>query len=292
MASSVDEIFVSRSVLLNNGKPTMDRKYTIRGVDTEQAALNALVGSSLCPESLSLTFGGNNFTVPRQRLEIREVSSVRREGDSSPAKDHIWEASARYTVEGTGSSTEWTDPPEIRWSFSFYTESFLQKVAFDATRYGNSGPNCGDKINVVLRNGENIVEGVSVMVPFGILRGTKTYANSQWANVINNAKSRICKVNSTSFSAGGVTFLAGELLMTGAEARQNSQGGVDVEYQFLYSPNSSGSMDGISYQKSGWDVLWAYFEKTMDYDVGLSMPKAASVYVDRVYDTASFSGIF
>lgn len=288
----VNEVFVSRSLVLNNGKPTIDRNYVILGVDTEQAALDALIGSSLCPDSLPLTFDGTSFTIPRQRIEVGEAASGRVEGDPTPAKKHIWEAKARYTIEGTGTSTEWTDPPEIRWSFSFYTESFLQKVAFDTARFGNGGPDCGDKINVVNRNGENTVEGVSIMVPFGILRGTKTYSNDRWTAVIDNAKSRICKVNSTAFSAGGVTFQAGELLMTGAEARQNSSGGVDVEYQFLYSPNTGGTIDGIYYDKAGWDLLWVYFDKEMNYDVGMDMPKAASIYVNRVYDTIDFGDIF
>lgn len=88
-----------------------------------------------------------------------------------------------------------------------------------------------------------------------------------------------------------MSFGAGELLFVGATVRELSDGNIEGEFQFLYSPSSSGDVDGISYNKSGWDYLWVYSAPEVDDSYWISS-KAGAVFVATVYESTEFDSLF
>lgn len=287
MADEVYEVFSSRTLTVENGKPNELREYVIRGPETEQTALDAMYAHADCPLTLSLTVPDEDgvdktYTLRRSRAEVREFKTNGRFG---------WNGTVRYSVRSSSSGITWTQAPDIRWSFSMHTDTVIAKLALGAQRrYGNGGNDCGQNINVVNRDGFDDIQGVPVLVPSGVLRGAKTYTGQKWNTIVARAKNLMCKVNNASFSAGDMTFGDGELLMAGAEARLDSERNVEVEFQFLYSPNTSGSTEGISWHKAGWEAFWPY--TTIEIDNGNRLQRIGSIYVAPVYETASFVGLF
>lgn len=291
--AQINEVFAKRSVSIDGTAPTATREYHISGVDTEQAALDILRASALCPDEIELDWAPEDdaaqvtYTLTRQRVEVEEV--VTPEDPDS----FLWHGLARYTLvdsNSTGGNIEWTQPPKIRWQMDFGTDTVIQKIALAQTRFGTGGPDCGKRLSVVNREGRDSVEGIPVLVPTGILRGTQTYTASAWNNILTTAKDHIGKVNASTFNADGMTFQPYELLFVGATVRQNSDGSIDGEFQFLYSPGVSGETDGIDWSKAGWDALWAYYSVALDGN--WQIEKALSVYVATVYQASNFGNLF
>lgn len=291
----VNEVELSRTVQVDDYQPTITREYYIHGVSTEQEAINALLSSGLCPATMSIAIpDADNQTVPQTLQRLRyEVEDYATPG---AAENYTWRGMARYSVPGGttgggGSGIIVTQPPEVRWSFSMYTDSATQRYAmFGQTKYGSSAPDFGSLLNVINLDGRNHSEGAPVLVSSGMLRGSKTFTASGWNAVVSRARDSMCKVNSAAFNAGGMTFAAGELLMVGAEVRPDSEGNIEVEFQFLFSPNAIGTTDGISWSKDGWQYIWFYSVPDRQGDsIG---EKVKGVYVADVYYGANFGDLF
>lgn len=291
----VNEVELSRTVQVDDYQPTITREYHIHGVGTEQEAINALLASGLCPATLSITIpdaDGQNVaqTLSRLRYEVTDYATP------GNAENFVWSATARYSVPGGttgggGSGIIVTRPPEVRWFFSMYTDSATQRFAmFGQTKYGSGAPDFGSQLNVVNLDGRNHSEGAPVLVSSGMLKGSKTFTASAWNTVVSRARSSMCKINTSAFDAGGMTFAAGELLMVGAEVRPDSEGNVEVEFQFLFSPSASGTIDGIAWAKDGWQYIWFY--SVPDRQDGSTGEKVKGVYVANVYQGANFGDLF
>lgn len=88
-----------------------------------------------------------------------------------------------------------------------------------------------------------------------------------------------------------MTFGPGELLMIGAESRMDSSRNVEVEFQFLYSPSSTGAIDGISYIKGGWQYLWVYSKAAIQGN-GEATKILKTIYVADIYESTNFGNLF
>lgn len=293
--AEVNEFYAKRTLLIDGASPYATREYVIKGVDAEQAALDAMLASGFCPATVTVTFpdedgGTTTQTLSRTRMEVEEIVTP-----PTPA-DYHWRGTVRYSLPTAasgsgGTSITWTQAPDIRWTFSMYTESTTQKVAlFGQTKFG-SGPDVGSLICATTHEGiPGEPEGAPVLVPAGVLRGSKTFTASAWNTVVSRAKACMCHVNSGGFSAAGLNFNAGELLMVGSEARMDSDRNVEVEFQFLYQPNSSGEIDGIGYHKGGWQYLWAC---TNVVNTASGPARAVKgLYAATMYDSADFGDFF
>jgi hypothetical protein len=84
-------------------------------------------------------------------------------------------------------------------------------------------------------------------------------------------------------------FAQGELLFTGAEFRQSSNGETTVNFKFSASPNrtglSFGTITGVA--KKGHEYLWIDYEAWESGGFVIRRPRG--VYVERVYEEGNFA---
>ncbi|NJL31873.1 MAG: hypothetical protein HC898_09710 [Phycisphaerales bacterium] len=152
-------------------------------------------------------------------------------------------------------------------------------------------PTSGGAIGVTDASGG--VEGVDITVPVYQFSETHYLPASQVTQSYKAALFQLTgKVNSDSFRG----LAAGECLFLGASGSRRGTGPDDdweITFRFAGSPNRTnltlGSITGID--KKGWEYLWVRYADAEDTASKTLVKQPVAVYIEKVYQEASFSGL-
>jgi len=248
---------------------SVDLRYIITGTSSDVDAKAAL--ASTAPD----TYDG----LVRQSRHIVPI------GD--PTDTLLWEGVARYgrndpTPPDTGESTFAFDTGG---GTQHITQS-LQTVSTYAAP-GLSAPDFGGAIGAT----QDAVEGVDITVP--VYNFSERHYITP-ATVTTAYKLGLFgatgKVNDAAFRG----FAAGEVLFVGASGtRRGTNANDDWEIAFNFAASSNrtgivvGEVTGIS--KKGWEYMWVRYVDAEDATAKALVKRPAAVYIEKVYDSASFS---
>jgi hypothetical protein len=133
------------------------------------------------------------------------------------------------------------------------------------------------------------IDGVDIIAPafqFGFTKYVSfaTVNNAYKANLANLTG----KTNSDTFEG----FAAGEVLFLGASGTvRGNDADWEISFSFSQQPNRTnitvGDISGIS--KKGWEYLWVRSRTVTRNELTVQEPVA--VYVEKVYDSASFASL-
>jgi hypothetical protein len=134
-------------------------------------------------------------------------------------------------------------------------------------------------------------EGTDIQVPVFTWRETIVRSDA----LINNAyfgQLMQCAANPVNI-VGYRGFAPGEVLYMGASGSKKVIGKMSISHSFGASPNRTGLSVGMigGITKSGWDYMWATYEKNTDPDSHAIVETPRGVYVDRVYGRSNFSSL-
>lgn len=221
----------------------------------------------------------------------------------------LWEVEANYQTLGGGVQPAGDggggggggggQPPPIGviTNITFDTTGGTQHItsALGEKRYGTDAPDMRKAINVT----EDSVDGCDITVPVfewseeyeipgGRLTAAYLKAVADLTGTVNDAEFR--------------TFPKGEVLFLGTTGSQTfnpntqtySEASVaKIAYRFARSKNKTGqtepAVDGIGagYDKEGWEYLWIHYDKDVQGNSPLAVPKW--IYVDKVYEYGNFT---
>ena len=83
------------------------------------------------------------------------------------------------------------------------------------------------------------------------------------------------------------------MLFLGGNGQQGIHSDPTWDYEFVRLPNITGQTIGeiLSVAKKGHEYLWVLFEEEADPAAKAVVKRPKAVYVERVYQTASFSAL-
>jgi hypothetical protein len=214
---------------------------------------------------------------------VRQSLGIEPEWVDTNALDGRWLVTVRY-----GSSTE--DPPTGDSTFSFDTgggtQHITQSLQTIAKYPAGSAPDFKGAIGVTHDN----VEGVDITVPVYQFSETHYLADAVVTPAYRGTLFQITgKVNSGSFRG----LAPGECLFLGASGSKRGQGDWEITFRFAGSPNVTGltvgPIGGIN--KKGWEYMWVRYADSEDDDAKVLVKKPVAVYIEKVYESASFAGL-
>jgi hypothetical protein len=198
-----------------------------------------------------------------------------------------WRVEVRYvefpplTFPSTGES-----------SFSFDTGGGTQHILVSKETVGADAldgyaTNQHQAINVKTTGKNVTVDGCDITVPVYTFSETHYIDDDDVTQAYKITLFNLTgKVNSDAFRG----FAAGEVLFLGASGSQRGSGDWEITFKFAASPNQAAVTIGtLSVAKRGWDYLWVRFAP--DIDTNRVVAKPVEVFVERVYDYASFAGL-
>lgn len=214
---------------------------------------------------------------------VRQSLGIEPEWVDTNALDGRWLVTVRY-----GSSIE--DPPTGDSTFSFDTgggtQHITQSLQTIAKYPAGTSPDFKGAIGVTHDN----VEGVDITVPVYQFSETHYLADAVVTPAYRGTLFQITgKVNSGSFRG----LAPGECLFLGASGSKRGQGDWEITFRFAGSPNVTGltvgPIGGIN--KKGWEYMWVRYADSEDDDAKVLVKKPVAVYIEKVYESASFTGL-
>ena len=155
-------------------------------------------------------------------------------------------------------------------------------------------------INVSKTGPGGTVSGIDIIVPVFNFTVTKVFAGDALPNIANIVQ-LTGTVNNAAFTVKdtktGMTLLnqANTCLYNGCNfGAARGDGGVEFAYSFSSLPNRTNITDipGITIgSKRAWDYLWSLYQDRKSSDGKVVLQRPTNVYVMRVYEYASFSGL-
>jgi hypothetical protein len=260
---SIDETAESRETDFDliGGRKSFNRIAIVTGYTQAEDAAQAAIDLPSTPFPLTIAASG---VLPAMQMVTAKAK---------PLTPNAWEivfgyesrAIDLYTYSGTSQGKSQT-----------ITQSY------GTTIYGSGAANYGSAINV----DQNGVKGVEIGIPGLEFSIEKTMAKNvlSFAYVLTLVNLTY-KTNNAAFR----DFAQGELLFTGAEFRQSSNGETTVNFKFSASPNrtglSFGTITGVA--KKGHEYLWIDYEAWESGGYVIRRPRG--VYVERVYEEGNFA---
>ncbi len=253
---------------LTDGR-SAELSYRITGTADEAAAVTAL--KTATPLAL--------YGMKRQPVAVEPVHI-----DTTNPDSCIWTGTVAYAPIERG------EPPATGESvFNFDTGGGTQHITQSLQtvgRYPSSAPDFNGAIGVTHDN----VEGVDITVPVYTFSETHYLPASQ---VTSSYKMTLFgltgKVNSSSFKG----LAAGECLFLGASGSRRGADDWEITFRFAGSPNRSGltvgPVSGIG--KKGWEYLWVRYADAEDESGHTLVKRPVAAYVERVYESGSFSAL-
>ena len=250
--------------------------YVVSDVANEDEALSAVKATA----GSSLSIGGG-ASAPLARIEIDErvnartfrVKAVYEKPQTTSSSSSGGSQSGGSSSGGGGSG------------YSFETGGGTRHltVSRSSARFPSNAPDYGGAICV---DSDGTVHGVDVTMPALTFTINKVYSSFS-ASDVSRLASHTGKVNSDSFEG----FAPGEVLFLGASGGKRSDGKWEISYKFSVSPNESAfSVGSINVgAKKGWDYAWVRYQDEVSGDAVVRKP--AAVYVESVYERASFAGL-
>lgn len=255
MTTVITELFDSGRA--SDGSSSTDElRYTVTGTNDETAVL-ALVKT----------------TAPVVLYGLKRINV-----DVTPLGGGVWECTVSY--EGLPNDSEYTF--ETGGGTVHITQSLQNVARYAAT--GQTAPDFGGAIGV---NGDSI-DGTDITVPvYNFTERHRISANLVTAGYKLALFSATGKVNDATFKG----FAAGEVLFLGASGAKTGLEQWEITFRFAASPNVTNlNVGGITVAaKKGWEYLWVRFRDAEDGTAKALVKRPVAAYVERVYETASFS---
>ncbi|MDR1611881.1 MAG: hypothetical protein LBT97_03750 [Planctomycetota bacterium] len=265
MAVTVTEKFESRH-LTTGENATLELAFNVFGTDDEAQAKQAVLAAS--PE----TYGSS-----------RDQPYLRRQGvQLEPEGPQLWNATVRY-------DSNWDAPVWAEDSFEFDTTGGTQHITQSlstVTSYGRA-PNCYGAIGV----SQSAVEGVDIVVPVFNFSETHHFSSISWSyrHVIAGLTGKVNYYSFRGFDRGEVLFLGA----SGSRRDSYSSTPWEVTFRFAAQQNRTniqvGNITGI--RKWGWEYMWVRYEPADDYNTKTRIKRPVGVYIEKVYELASFAGL-
>ena len=217
------------------------------------------------------------------------AQSVKVDG-AADAANRVYNFSVTYTAAGGlngDDGTQATVHGILRFSTRGNSTRILQskettQKLFNQNLY-TSTPDFKGLLNVV----DGQAQGVDIIVPCLHVDCTvniaTTRVTAQWLAGFYNLTG---KVNSDTLWA----FPAHTLLFKGLDGSTNGSGTCSLTFSFDFMPNVTTTIAPFSqFTKNGWEYVWTYTEMHTDSATNTTQPIPRGLYVERVYDEASFS---
>lgn len=266
MGIIVSENFDSRTSTVGNIS-TVELRYTVYSDPpapiTDTQARDALMPH--IPDAYD-PWGQGLFFLPRKTVQMRPISH------------HMWEAIVTYEQSVA------EDVPLL----SFDTGGGTQHIVASRETVGRYGPKSSAATGKMIGATKDGVEGVDIVVPVYQFSETHYFKDEDVTPAYKNTLFFLTgKVNSGTFRG----FARGECLFLGASGTRRGDGGWEITFKFAASPNEMnlaiGNITGIA--KRGWEYLWVTVEDYVDESIPAIIKKPVAVYVERVYEEASFA---
>ena len=249
---------------------TITFKYIVRGTKNDIVAKNYLIMKT------SALYDGMR----------RESASIKNLGYDSNTSDW-WEGTVKY-------SWKKNDRDDENWPLPVYsfdtsggmfkiTHSIETKEKISAT--GEQAPDFDGGIHV----SKDKIDGVDVVIPkLGFSETHHVPFSTVTGSFVKDLARATGKTNSDVFR----TFAAGELLFLGCSGTKGDTD-VTLQYKFEASQNMENQKVGsvTIESKQGHDYVWTYFSDQQDSLSGLTVNKLRAVYVEKIYESISFSEV-
>ena len=192
-----------------------------------------------------------------------------------------WDCQAKYGVR--------KPPKEYEYKFAFDTTGGKQKIT-QAKEHIASYPSgtAGDHQGAIGVT-DHDVAGCEIVVPKFSWSETWQLPIADYGWAYSQALKAVTgRVNAGSFRG----FPAGQVLFHGGKGSASNKDPslIEITYTFEQSDDVSsvtiGTISGVS--KAGWQYLWVHYQETDDQTAKKFVHRPDAVYVERVYDAASF----
>ena len=181
---------------------------------------------------------------------------------------------------------------DLKWSYDTMGGTIKISTSRATQSYPAGGPNHQNAIQV---DDDGDVQGTEVVIPALKLsckkkfaRNSPIYGPDTFMAFIKTMSSHTGKTNSGPY----LTFADQELLFLGSTGQYEEGKENEVEYHFAASLNATGltigAITGIA--KKGHDFIWIAYRHNLTASQRSRRP--AFAYVERVYDSFSFSNLF
>lgn len=246
--------------------------YIVFGVETERDAIQALKSKGI--EEIQSMLCTSISTDERLASDIFKIVA-------SYEPDPDWE-----DPSGGGSDTK----DEKQYSISFEIGGGTQHISHSietVQRVPHSAPHLNGAINF---DGQN-VNGLDIAG--GGITMTETVeikAVEIDAAFVKSIAEKQNKLNHESFRG----FNPGEVLFLGATLSQQGTGKTaksSISYKFQISMNSTVKAGSESVEKKGFEYAWVKYKPALDTASKTIGQEVEGLYVEKVYDSTSFSGL-
>lgn len=258
----ITELFHDRNKVLSAESPRIEIHYVV------EEALDEIEVEAAAIANLPLTKDG---------LSKRTITIDERVNETTWKIIVVWEFQSFDLQQGES-------------SFSFDTGGGSQHITQSLSTVAMYGPHASSLLGGAIGyDGENI-QGVDITVPVYNFSESHVFDDSM---VTNSYKQELFsatgKVNSLAFKG----FAAGEVLFLGATGSKRGDDDWEISFRFSASQNKTnltvGDITGIT--KKGWEYLWVQYAKDVDDTKKVILKKPVAVYIEKVYDEASFSSL-
>lgn len=257
----------SPSFQVNSADSSVELGYTIGDETDEDAALILL--ATTAPSFYLL----NGIVLSKVEYSV------------TPTSHDMYDGTARYTKR----SREREELQEGESSFQFETGGGSIHVthALSTTKYG--GANEPDINNAIDFDGETI-KGTDIQSP--VYNFSETHIVPA-ATVTSAYKLALFRATGKTNNASYKGFDAGEVLFLGASGSKRGDDAWEINYRHSAQENKTGlSIGGIAgISKKGWEFLWVKWSSELVPATGRVKPKAAAVYVQKVYEDHDFANL-
>lgn len=262
--ATVEELFSGRTetqpgTATSSTKPTAEIPFVVKDAADESAVKSAALAAT--PAS----YAG----LPRKSIEIAERIN-----------ETTWKVTVRYENESSGSP----DNPEPVTSFDIGAGSQHITQSLQTVQKKDLNGVAADLGGAIGFDGEN-VNGVDITVPVW------TWQETHYLDTVLTSAYYACtgKVNTDVFQS----FQPGEVIFLGASGTKRGDGKWEVTFKFAASPNKTGIVIGgiAGIDKKGWEYLWVQYAADVDNAKKVLIKKPFAVYVEKVYEEASFASL-
>lgn len=276
MTIRINERFESE-VSKDKGNESITRHFVLRDSDNAEISIADAYTEASAYAKTNKTYNGLN------------AQSVKIDG-AADAANRAYNFSITYTPAGGFDGDDGTQANVhgiLRFSTKGNSSRILQSKQTVNRLYNSniytSTPDFKGLINV--QDGQ--AQGVDIVVPCLHVDCTVNVATTRvTANWLANFYNLTGKVNSDALWA----FPAHTLLFRGLDGSTNGSGTCSLTFSFDFMPNVTTVVGPFSqFTKNGWEYVWTYTEQHTDSATNTTQPIPRGLYVERVYDEASFA---
>ena len=206
------------------------------------------------------------------------------------AAQRVWNFSIDYSTtgelggdDGTAQTVVGTLRFSTKGGSTHINKSLQTRVKLPNQNISNAAPDFKGLINVQ----DNTPAGVDIQVPCLHVDVTAKLSTSRvTSNWLATYYNLTGKVNSDALWG----FPAHTLIFRGVDGSTDGSGTCSLTFSFDFSPTVTSSYAPFSQvEKRGWEYLWVHNTLTTDSTAGVTVATPDGLYVEQVYEEASFS---